>query len=105
MTGGQKWFFKKILRLCGEFEPMQQWCLRSSWRLGAKLAPMCELVPTRVLKNWHLWPTGLQMVFFQTKNPNLSQFWRALPRMENDGIFDTHLVYFYPLWYIVSWKI
>jgi hypothetical protein len=32
-------FFKASLRLRGKYLPIQQWRLRSSWRLGAKLAP------------------------------------------------------------------
>jgi hypothetical protein len=37
---------------------------------------------------------GCQMVCFQTKNPSLGKFWRALHRMENAGIFYGRLEYF-----------
>jgi hypothetical protein len=39
-------FLKESLHLRGELAPTQQWRLRSSWRLGTKLAP------TQVLKYW-----------------------------------------------------
>jgi hypothetical protein len=62
------------------------------------------------------------MVSFQTKNPNLVKFWRAIHRLENVdifyglmgyftdiwdilltfGIFFDHLVYFVFSWYIFS---
>jgi hypothetical protein len=73
---------------------------------------------------------GCQMVYFQTKNPSLGKFWRALYRfyivewkmlvyiwyghLENFttiwytfGVFGTSLVIWYisPFWYIVSRKI
>jgi hypothetical protein len=55
---------------------------------------------------------GCQMVSFQTKNPKLGKFWRALCRLENAdkkrgyilwafGIFDRHLGYFMTIWYIL----
>jgi hypothetical protein len=34
-----------------------------------------------------------QMVCFQTKNPNLSKFWKALGRLENVYTFYGHLEY------------
>jgi hypothetical protein len=34
---------------------------------------------------------------FKPKNPNLGKFWRALPRIENVGIFYAHLEYITPL--------
>jgi hypothetical protein len=41
------------------------------------------------------------VVYFQTKNPNLGKFWRAL-KWENVGIFYGHLEHFttirYTLW-------
>jgi hypothetical protein len=40
------------------------------------------------------------MVCFQTKNPNLGKFWRAL-RLENVYIFYGHLEYFKDVWAIV----
>jgi uncharacterized membrane protein (DUF485 family) len=47
------------------------------------------------------------MVCFQTKNPNLSKFWKALPILEKMDIFYGHLVHFVLIWYIfpvlVSW--
>jgi hypothetical protein len=36
-------FLKASSCLRGKFVPTQQWCLRSSWRLGAKLAPRREV--------------------------------------------------------------
>jgi hypothetical protein len=39
------------------------------------------------------------MAYFQTKNPNCGKFWRALPRIENVGIFYGHLEYFTAFWY------
>jgi hypothetical protein len=44
---------------------------------------------------------GCQMVCFQTKNPDLGKFWRALEWMEMAGIFYGHLVYFTSNWYIL----
>jgi hypothetical protein len=45
---------------------------------------------------------GCQMVCFQTKNPNLSKFWRVLQWNRYVGIFYGHLVHFtdfcYNLW-------
>jgi hypothetical protein len=54
------------------------------------------------------------MVSFQTKNPNLDKFWRALDRkmliyfmavwniLQTFGIFYDHLVHFVSIWYIFS---
>jgi hypothetical protein len=39
------------------------------------------------------WNPGLPEVFFQTKNPNLGKFWRALEWKM--------LVYFMAIWYIL----
>jgi hypothetical protein len=44
---------------------------------------------------------GCQMVYFQTKNPNLGQFWRALCRTENVDICYAHLVYIMAIWYML----
>jgi hypothetical protein len=41
------------------------------------------------------------MICFQTKNPNLGKFWKALYVMENAGIFYSHLEYFTVIWYIL----
>jgi hypothetical protein len=41
------------------------------------------------------------MVYFQTKNPNLGKFWRALHRLENVDIFYGHLEYFKDIWDIL----
>jgi hypothetical protein len=43
---------------------------------------------------------GCQMVHFQTKNPNLGKFWRALPRLENVDIFYGHWEYLTDIWEI-----
>jgi hypothetical protein len=57
---------------------------------------------------------GCQMVCFQTKNPNLGKFWRALDGkmliyfmanwniLRTFGIFYVHLVEFVFIWYIFS---
>jgi hypothetical protein len=54
---------------------------------------------------------GCQMVYFQTKNPNLGKFWRVLQWkmlvyfftiwsiLRPIGIFYGHLVYFVVIWY------
>jgi uncharacterized membrane protein len=54
------------------------------------------------------------MVSFQTKNPNLGKFWRALNSkmsiyfmaiwniLQTFGIFYDHLVHFVFIWYIFS---
>jgi hypothetical protein len=46
------------------------------------------------------------MVYFQTQNPNLCKFWRALHYIEDVGTFlcpfgrfYVHLVYFMAIWY------
>jgi hypothetical protein len=41
------------------------------------------------------------MVYFQTKKPNLGNFWRVLGRIENADIFNAHLEYVMAIWYIV----
>jgi hypothetical protein len=41
---------------------------------------------------------GCQIVFFQTKNPNLGKFWRAL---EWKGLVYGHTEYFTAIWYIL----
>jgi hypothetical protein len=53
---------------------------------------------------------GCQMVYFQTKTPNLGKFWRALEWkmmvyfiviwniLRSFGIFYGHLVYFMAIW-------
>jgi hypothetical protein len=58
------------------------------------------------------WQQGCQMVCFQTKNPNLDQFWRVLllkilvyfkaiwSILWPLEIFYSHLVYFAVIWYI-----
>jgi hypothetical protein len=55
---------------------------------------------------------GCQMVSFQTKNPNLGKFWKALDWkmliylmaiwniLQTFGIFYGHLVHFVFIWYI-----
>jgi hypothetical protein len=55
---------------------------------------------------------GCQMVYFQTKNPNLGKFWRTLDwkmltyfmaictTLQTFGIFYDHLLYFVFIWYI-----
>jgi hypothetical protein len=57
---------------------------------------------------------GCQMVTFQTKNPNLGKFWRAIDGkmltyfmatwniLQTFGIFCDHLVHFVFIWYIFS---
>jgi hypothetical protein len=42
---------------------------------------------------------GCQMVCFQTKNPDMGKFWRALD-WKNVNIFYGHLVHFVFIWYI-----
>jgi hypothetical protein len=44
---------------------------------------------------------GCQMVSFQTKNPNLDKFWRALHRWEMLIYFKGHLEYFKDIWDIL----
>jgi hypothetical protein len=55
-----------------------------------------------VLQQNYTFLQGCQMVYFQTKNPNLGQFWRALPRLENVEIFmaiwNISLSFGYMLW-------
>jgi hypothetical protein len=59
-------------------------------------------------KNPH-WPhpiQGCQMVYFQTKNPNLGKFWRVLQWQDictlwTFGIFYSQLLYFMAIWYIL----
>jgi hypothetical protein len=41
------------------------------------------------------------MASFQTQNPNLGKFWRALGRLENIDIFYGHLEYFTDIWDIL----
>jgi hypothetical protein len=41
------------------------------------------------------------MVSFQTKNPNLDKFWRALHRWEMLIYFKGHLEYFKDIWDIL----
>jgi hypothetical protein len=41
------------------------------------------------------------MVYFQTKNPNLGKFMRALHRLENVDIFCGHWEYFTDIWGIL----
>jgi hypothetical protein len=55
---------------------------------------------------------GCQMVYYQTKNPNLTNFWRALDWklllyfmaiwniLRTFGIFYDHFVHFVFIWYI-----
>jgi hypothetical protein len=44
------------------------------------------------------------MVYFQTKNPNLGKFWRALEwkMFWSFGVFSGHLEYFRDVWYILE---
>jgi hypothetical protein len=42
-----------------------------------------------------------RVLYFQTKNPNLSKFWRALQCVMLVGIFFVHLVNFMAVWYIL----
>jgi hypothetical protein len=42
---------------------------------------------------------GCQIVYFQTKKPNMDKFWRVL-RMEKVGIFFGHLVHFMAIRYL-----
>jgi hypothetical protein len=63
---------------------------------------------------------GCQMVYFQTKNPSLGKFWRALQwkmlvyfmdiwsilyMFRTFGMFCGNLVYFSPFWHSVQRKI
>jgi hypothetical protein len=51
---------------------------------------------------------GCQMVYFQTKNPNLGKSWRALDCkmliyiLWTFGIFYDHMVHLMLIWYILS---
>jgi hypothetical protein len=54
------------------------------------------------------WVQGCQMVYFQTENPNLSKFsraldWKLLIYFCPFGVFYWHLVNFMTIWYIVCW--
>jgi hypothetical protein len=61
-----------------------------------------------------MYSSGLPDVFFQTKNPNLGNFWRALDWktlisfmatwniLSYFGTFYDHLVHFVLIWYIFS---
>jgi hypothetical protein len=42
-----------------------------------------------------------QMVYFQTKNPNVGKFWKDLKWKMYIGIFYGRLVYFTTIWYIL----
>jgi hypothetical protein len=44
---------------------------------------------------------GCQMVYFQTKNPNLGNFWRVLQLKILVFVFNGHLVHFTAIWYIL----
>jgi hypothetical protein len=84
---------------------------------GAKIHPWG---PTNVVKNC-LQDQGCQMVYFETKYPNLCKFWSALKRniltyfkaMWNIfrpfgraiWKFNDNSVYFTPFWYVVSRQI
>jgi hypothetical protein len=41
---------------------------------------------------------GCNMVYFQTKNPNLGKFWRALEWKMLVYVFYDHLEYFTAIW-------
>jgi hypothetical protein len=53
-------------------------------------------------------PQGCQMVYFQTKNPNLGKFWRVFQwnvlvyfkSVHSFAVYYGHLVYFLVIWYI-----
>jgi hypothetical protein len=50
-----------------------------------------ELSPSPL--RWLKSNQGCQMVYFQSKNPNLGKFWRALCKLENVDPFNGHLEY------------
>jgi hypothetical protein len=72
-------------------------CVRSRVKLGEK-----------VQKNFwkkNIYLHRCQMVYFQTKNPNLGKFWRELQWkmlvfLWTFGLLYGHLVYFMDIWYI-----
>jgi hypothetical protein len=58
---------------------------------------------TQVRKIDHCTHTqGCQMVYFQTKNPDLGKFRRVLQWKMLVYLNDTYLVYFMAIWYILS---
>jgi hypothetical protein len=68
---------------------------------------------SKFMNQFHFQKQGCQMVYFQTKNPNLGKFWRALDWkmliyfmaiwniLWRFGIFYDHLVHFIFIWYIL----
>jgi hypothetical protein len=74
--------------------------LRNSWRLGS-----CVLAE-RNAQNFdsgvfYSLKQGCQMVCFQTKNPNLRKFWRALDWKMFIYYVGNHLEYFMEIWDIL----
>jgi hypothetical protein len=60
--------------------------------------PSSELV--NIDSGWYdVLDQGCQMVNFQSKNPNLGQFWRALEWKMLVYLFNDHLEYFTAIWY------
>jgi hypothetical protein len=57
-------------------------------------------VPPNIKQQLRLSQQGCQMVRFQTKNPNLGKFWRALG-MKKVGIFYGHLELITSIWYML----
>jgi hypothetical protein len=52
-------------------------------------------------KRVEAWDQCCQMVYFQTKNPNLGKFWKVLQWKMYIGIFYGRSVYFTAKWYIL----
>jgi hypothetical protein len=78
--------------------------------------PTAKLPPIKLPRHLLMYPNhqGYQMVYFQTKNPNLGKFWRVLQWkmlvyfmaiwyiFRTFGIFYGTLVYFEVIWYIFT---
>jgi hypothetical protein len=88
-----------------------QGAINTRWKCCIlELGRLCTL--DQEWKNKSVLDQGCQMVYFQTKNPNLCKFWSALDwRMViylmaiciilwTFGIFCDHLVHFVFIWYI-----
>jgi hypothetical protein len=94
------------------WQPWYTGCTHQLWQRDAERQLGCDVGQRVTAKeNIRSVDQGCQMVSFQTKNPNLGKFWRALDWkmliyftaiwniLQIFGIFYDHLAHFFRFWY------
>jgi hypothetical protein len=101
-------FFKKCMQLMPLMYCVPTYIVLIS-TISQRFSLLCkgtfkQWLHTKAVKPFCHGKQGCQMGYFQTKNPNLGQFWWDL-HLEDVGMFYSHLVCFTATWYISSFGV